>query len=166
MKYLPLDVKQQLINEPLTNQPEVKTKRPSHFSAETERGKWLIFYKHFFYLFTYTIVKNDYHMRWCSCRLIVPRLMTLVIKESTTGKEETKHYTELEIKQHEPHLKPVKNSVTDPLVSWVVVLLNDMNIISYGNQIDDIFVLVSSRDYWGISYSNRWSGIFFIIILL
>ena len=34
MKYLPLDVKQQLINEPLTNQPEVKTKRPSHFSAE------------------------------------------------------------------------------------------------------------------------------------
>jgi hypothetical protein len=34
MKYLPLDVKQQLINEPLTNQPEVKTKRPSRFSAE------------------------------------------------------------------------------------------------------------------------------------
>ena len=34
MKYLPLDVKQQLINEPLTNQPEVNTKRPSCFSAE------------------------------------------------------------------------------------------------------------------------------------
>jgi hypothetical protein len=34
MKYLPLDVKQQLINEPLTNQPEVKTKRQSSFSAE------------------------------------------------------------------------------------------------------------------------------------
>ena len=34
MKYLPLDVKQQLINEPLTNQPEVKTERPSRFSAE------------------------------------------------------------------------------------------------------------------------------------
>ena len=34
MKYLPLDVKEQLINEPLTNQPEVKTKRPSRFSAE------------------------------------------------------------------------------------------------------------------------------------
>jgi hypothetical protein len=41
----------------------------------------------------------------------------ICIKESTTGKEETKQYTELEIKQHEPHLKPVKNSVTDPLVS-------------------------------------------------
>jgi hypothetical protein len=26
------------------------------------------------------------------------------------------------------------NSVTDPLVSWVVVLLNDMNIIWYGNR--------------------------------
>ena len=34
MKYLQRDVKQQLINEPLTNQPEVKTKRPSRFSAE------------------------------------------------------------------------------------------------------------------------------------
>jgi len=34
MKYLLLDVKQQLINEPLTNQPEVKTKRPSRLSAE------------------------------------------------------------------------------------------------------------------------------------
>ena len=34
MKYLPLDAKQQLINAPLTNQPEVKTKRPSRFSAE------------------------------------------------------------------------------------------------------------------------------------
>jgi hypothetical protein len=36
-----------------------------YFMHIPERGKWLIFYKHFFYLFTYTIVKNDYHMRWC-----------------------------------------------------------------------------------------------------
>ena len=34
MKYLSLNVKQQLINEPLTNQPEVRTNRPSRFSAE------------------------------------------------------------------------------------------------------------------------------------
>ena len=31
-----------------------------YFMHIRERGKWLIFYKHFFYLFTYTIVKNDY----------------------------------------------------------------------------------------------------------
>ena len=34
MKYLPLDVKQQLIDEPLTNQSEVKTEQPFRFSAE------------------------------------------------------------------------------------------------------------------------------------
>ena len=49
-----------------------------YFMHIPEWGKWLIFYRHFFYLFMHTIVKNDYHIRWCSCRLIVPRLMTLV----------------------------------------------------------------------------------------
>ena len=37
MKYLPLDAKQQSINEPLTNQVEVKTKRISFLSLNHSR---------------------------------------------------------------------------------------------------------------------------------
>jgi hypothetical protein len=44
------------------------------------------------------------------------------IKESTTGKEEAKHYTELEIKQHDPHLKPVMNSVTASIHRQMLVV--------------------------------------------
>jgi hypothetical protein len=47
-------------------------------------GGGVIFHLCYLYLFTYTIVQHDFHIKWCSCRLTVTRRVSLMEQELLT----------------------------------------------------------------------------------